>query len=117
MAQIRLQPPDPFNFKTPDDWPRWRRRFEHFRVASGLAEEDAKKQISTLLYCLGEEADSVLTSTNATEDDRKDYDAILGKFDAFFKFVETPSSSEHASIAAANNRANLPRTSSWLYMN
>ena len=41
------------------------------RVASGLVEEDAIKQISTFLYCLGEEAEAVLTSTNATEDDRK----------------------------------------------
>jgi len=31
FAQIRLQPPDPFDFKTPDYWPRWRRRFEQFR--------------------------------------------------------------------------------------
>ena len=85
MAQLHLQPPDPFNFKAPDEWPRWRRRFEQFRVASGLAEDSHKKQISTLLYCLGEEAESVLTSTNATESDRSDYDRIIGKFDAFFQ--------------------------------
>ena len=29
------------------------------------------KQINTLLYCLGEEAEAVLSSTGATEDDRK----------------------------------------------
>jgi len=85
MAQIRLQPPDPFNFRDPEDWPRWKRRFQQFRVASGLVEEDAVKQISTFLYCLGEEAEAVLTSTNATEDDRKDYDLVLAKFDEFFQ--------------------------------
>ena len=85
MAQIRLQTPDPFNFKNPDDWPRWKRRFEQFRVASGLKDEDATKQVSTLLYCLGEEAEAVLTSTNATAEDRKVYDTIIGKFDEFFK--------------------------------
>ena len=85
MAQIRLQPPDPFNFRDPEDWPRWKRRFQQFRVASGLVEEDAVKQISTFLYCLGEEAEAVLTSTNATEDDRKDYDLVLAKFDGFFQ--------------------------------
>ena len=84
MAQIRLQPPDPFNFRDPDDWPRWKRRFQQFRVASGLVEEDAIEQISTFLYCLGEEAEAVLTSTNATEDDRKEYDLILAKFVEFF---------------------------------
>jgi len=85
MAQIRLQPPDPFNFRDPEDWPRWKRRFQQFRVALGLVEEDAVKQISTFLYCLGEEAEAVLTSTNATEDDRKDYDLVLAKFDEFFQ--------------------------------
>ena len=76
MAQshISLQPPPPFDFKSPDEWSRWRRRFEQFRIASGLADSTADKQISTLLYCLGEDAESVLTSTNATEEDRKDYD-------------------------------------------
>ena len=80
-----MQTPDPFNFKNPDDWPRWKRRFEQFRVASGLEDEDATKQVSTLLYCLGEEAEAVLTSTNATAEDRKVYDIIIGKFDEFFK--------------------------------
>ena len=85
MAQLHLQPPDPFNFKAPDEWPRWRRRFEQFRVASGLAEDSPAKQVSTLLYCLGEEAESILLSTNATEEDRRSYAAVLDKFDAFFR--------------------------------
>ena len=85
MAQLNLRPPDPFNFKVPDDWPRWQRRFEQFRVASGLAGDPAAKQISTLLYCLGEEAESVLTSSNATAADRADFDRVMGKFDAFFQ--------------------------------
>ena len=25
---IHLQPPESFNFQTPDEWPRWRKRFE-----------------------------------------------------------------------------------------
>ena len=53
MNYIQLQPPEPFNFKTPDDWPRWKRRFEQFRIASGLSEESQLKQVSTFLYCLG----------------------------------------------------------------
>ena len=61
MAQLQLQPPAPFNFKAPDEWPRWRRRFEQFRIASGLI------------------------STNATEADRADYALVIGKFDAFFR--------------------------------
>ena len=85
MAEIHLQTPEPFNFRNPDDWPRWKRRFHQFREASGLAEAAASKQASTLLYCIGEEVESVLASTNATEDDRKDYARIIGKLDDFFQ--------------------------------
>ena len=85
MAQIRLQPPDPFNFKTPDDWPRWQKRFEQFRVASGLKGDPSEKQVSTLLYCLGEEAENVLASTNITDKEKNDYDTVLLKFNSFFK--------------------------------
>ena len=85
MAQLHLQPPEQFNFKKPDNWPRWTRRFEQFRVASGLAGDDAAKQISTLLYCLGEEAEAVLTSTNPTDEERQSYDAVIAKFDGFFR--------------------------------
>lgn len=85
MANIRLQPPDPFNFRSPDDWPRWKRRFEQFRCASGLTQEDQRRQVSTLLYCLGEEAEDVLTSTNISAEARASYDSVLAKFDDFFQ--------------------------------
>ena len=41
--------------------------------------------MSTFLYCLGEEADDVLTSTNVTAEQRSNYVAVLAKFDDFFK--------------------------------
>ena len=85
MAEICLQPPDPFDFKSPDDWPCWQEHFEQFRVTSGLKEASASKQVHTLLYCLGVEASSVLKSTNATEDEQKDYATVLEKFDSFFQ--------------------------------
>ena len=37
------------------------------------------------MYCLGEEAGAVLDSTNGTEDERKVYDTVIGKFDSYFK--------------------------------
>ena len=64
MASIRLEPPEPFDFKKPDDWPKWKRRFQQYRVASGLVDEGEVRQVSTLLYCMGDEAGSVLSSTN-----------------------------------------------------
>ena len=112
MAQIRLQPPDPFDFKTPDDWPRWRRRFEQFRSTSGLQEASAAKQVNTLLYCLGEEAESVLTSTNISEEERKDYAAVLAKFDGFFQ-VRRNVIFERARF---NRRCQLPGESAEQYI-
>ena len=60
-------------------------RFEQFRVESGLVDESAKKQASTLLHCLREEAETVLASTNITDEQRKVYDTVINKFDSFFK--------------------------------
>ena len=68
-----LQTPAPFPFNSPDEWPKWKKRFEQYRIASGLAKEDDERQVSTLLYCLGEEADEVLTSTNITGESRKKF--------------------------------------------
>ena len=85
MAHLRLEPPEPFNFRTPDDWPRWKRRFEQFRVASGLDEEPAAKQVSTLLYCIGEEAEGIMVSMNITAEQHRVYTTVVSKFDDFFK--------------------------------
>ena len=85
MAGIQLTPPGPFNFKAPDEWPRWCQRFQQFHVASGLSEGSDAKQVSTFLYCMGEEAEAVLAATHATVDDRKTYADVKRKFDAFFK--------------------------------
>ena len=85
MATIYLQPPEYFDFKSPGGWPKWKRRFEHLRAASGLSATSAAQQASTLLYCLGEEADTVLLSANITKEERGVvYETIVQKFDGFF---------------------------------
>ena len=68
-----------------DEWIKWKKRFEQYRVASGLDKEDNERQVSTLLYCLGKEADDVLTSTNITAVNRKKFADVIAKFDDFFK--------------------------------
>ena len=47
MALVKLDHPESFTFKKPEEWQRWKRRFEQFRVASGLKEASAAKQVST----------------------------------------------------------------------
>ena len=41
--------------------------------------------MNTLLYSMGEEADDVLSSTNITEEERRVYATVMGKFEGFFK--------------------------------
>ena len=84
-TSVQLKPPENFDFSKPDNWGKWKKRFEQFRVAAGLQEENEPRQVSTLLYCMGEEAESVLSSTDITDADRKKYDAVMAKFDAFFQ--------------------------------
>lgn len=85
MASHRLPPPGAFDFSKPDEWPKWRKRFEQYRSASGLDAESESRQVDTLLYCLGDEADSVLASTNISAEDRKKYEEVMGKFDSYFR--------------------------------
>ena len=68
----------------------------------GLAEDSAKKQVSMLLYCLGEEAELVLNSTNVTEEDKFDYSRIIVKFNTIFRSAGMLYSKERNSITGAN---------------
>ena len=86
MAEICLQPPNPFNFKVPDEWPQWRCHCEQFHASSGLQDASASKQV-IMLYCLGEEAESMLKSTNITKEETKNYETVLEKFDSFFQVI------------------------------
>ena len=84
MAAI-LQTPASITFNSPDEWPKWKRRFKQYRVASGFDKENDEWQVSTLLYCLGEEADDMLTSMNITPENQKKFADVIQKFDKFFK--------------------------------
>jgi len=61
-ANVSLKPPARFDFKLPYEWPKWKRRFQQYLTATGLDKENDAQNVSTLLYCLGEESDNVLTS-------------------------------------------------------
>ena len=58
--------------------------FEQYRIASGLTTSTKEQQVGTLLDCIGEATESVLSSTNATEEQKK-YDTVIEKFYIFFK--------------------------------
>ena len=47
MATFRGNPPEQFSFK-PEEREKWSRRFERFRIASGLRKKKMKKDRSIL---------------------------------------------------------------------
>ena len=85
MATLYLPLPAPsnFNLATPNQWAKWKQRFELFRKATGLSEAEEARQVSTLLYCLGEDAASILTNISA--EDAKIYSKVLDKLDSIFE--------------------------------
>lgn len=82
MANLCLMQPEPFD---PDEWPKWKCRFQQFSEASRLDTESQSQQVSTVLYCMGEDAKDILISMNITEDQRKLYPAVVHQFDASFQ--------------------------------
>ena len=62
MSNVKVQPPEPFDTKSPSTWPRWKKRFERYRIASSLNERSGVMKVSTLIYAMGPEAEDILAS-------------------------------------------------------
>ena len=80
---FQVAPPQRFDFSRPDKWSKRIRHFDRLRCASGLADKAAESQVHTLIYCMGDAADDILTSFKLLED-RKKYTTVRDKLDAFF---------------------------------
>lgn len=57
---VQLTQPEPFDFSSLSDWPRWVRRFERFHVASGLKDQDEEYHVNALLYAMKDAADDIV---------------------------------------------------------
>ena len=53
-------------------------------MASGLSDKSDERQANMLLYCLGADAEDILSTTNISTENRKKYQKVLEKFDDFF---------------------------------
>ena len=84
MTSFRVQLPENFDFSHPEDWPKWSRRFERFRQASGLVKEEEESQINTLIYSMGDQADDILNSFTLSTSQLKQYHTVKTKFDEHF---------------------------------
>lgn len=81
VAAIQILHPEPFDFSNPSDWARWVRRFQRFRVASGLKDKPDEYQVNSLLYTLGDAADDILGVLPLTDENKKKYDAVKTAFE------------------------------------
>ncbi|UYV60784.1 hypothetical protein LAZ67_1002292 [Cordylochernes scorpioides] len=76
--------PEPFNFSNPGDWPKWIRRFERFRQASGLINNPENEQVNMLVYCMGDNADDILLSCKIASDQLENYNKVIECFESHF---------------------------------
>ena len=84
LSSFQISPPERFDFAKQEKWPHWIRRFERFRIASQLDQNTGESQVNTLIYCMGDEADDILSSFNLINDQGKDYNTVKSKFDSHF---------------------------------
>lgn len=57
-----LQAPAPFVFTNPGEWPTWIATFEDYVFASGLDSAGDERKVRTLLYVMGPQTRTLLTS-------------------------------------------------------
>jgi len=115
MAAFQLAPPEQFNFTQPDEWPKWIRRFERLREASGLDRKAQSNQVNTLLYSMGDKADDILCSLNLTVDEKRSYETVKTKLDTSLN-AETQSLNVPSSIRDGKRGAKVSIFSSPHYI-
>ena len=84
MASYQMPPPKSFTFSRPEEWPKWIRRFQRFRVASGLSEKSSENQVNTLVYTMGDPADDILSSFGLSDEDKKKFEVVVERFERHF---------------------------------
>ncbi|UYV79328.1 K02A2.6-like, partial [Cordylochernes scorpioides] len=83
MAQI--QPPETFDFSTPNEWPKWRKRFERYFVVSGMKKKEEADKIDLFMYLMGDRADDIFrTFKFEKEEEATKIDSVLKAFDSHF---------------------------------
>lgn len=93
MAGSSLKFPNALDFSNSQEkWADWITRFERFRLASGLDEKSVDRQINTLVYAMGEEAEKVYsqlsirqpTNTEVGNDSQELYKRTVKAFGEYF---------------------------------
>ncbi|UYV62489.1 hypothetical protein LAZ67_2000778 [Cordylochernes scorpioides] len=80
-----IQPPETFDFSTPNEWPKWRKRFERYLVVSGMKKKEEADKIDLFMYLMGDRADDIFrTFKFEKEEETTKIDSVLKAFDSHF---------------------------------
>ncbi|KAJ8888839.1 hypothetical protein PR048_008333 [Dryococelus australis] len=60
------------------------KRFQRYRLLSGLEKKNGEMQVSTLVYVMGAEAEEILNSFHLSEEDTKLYKVVVKLLDSYF---------------------------------
>ncbi|UYV63574.1 K02A2.6-like [Cordylochernes scorpioides] len=81
---MQIAAPEGFNFGKPNEWPIWFKRFQRYRIASGLSEKSENEQVNALIYIMGDKAEEILILFNLSEAQINDYKLVVSKFQDYF---------------------------------
>ena len=82
---LPVKPPKSFDFSNYEEWPRWLKRFDRYRIVSGLQSQAEDLQVNALIYAMGGDAEDIMASfVFADESDAHKYDAVKAKFNSHF---------------------------------
>ncbi|KAL6482216.1 hypothetical protein MHYP_G00102960 [Metynnis hypsauchen] len=76
----QLAPPGKFDFSDANEWPRWLKRYERYRIATELDKKSDEFQVNAFMYAVGEEAGDILNVLPLTEEQKKSYKAVTDAF-------------------------------------
>lgn len=60
------------------------KRFERYRIASGLEEELHENQVNNIIYTMGKDTKDVITSLALTEVQQANYAVVMNQFENYF---------------------------------
>ncbi|UYV63212.1 hypothetical protein LAZ67_2003458 [Cordylochernes scorpioides] len=81
---MQIAAPEGFNFGKPNEWPIWLKRFQRYRIASGLSEKSENEQVNALVYIMGDKAEEILILFNLSEAQNNDYKLVVSKLQNYF---------------------------------
>ncbi|UYV79424.1 hypothetical protein LAZ67_17002555, partial [Cordylochernes scorpioides] len=74
-----------FDFSTPNEWPKCRKRFERYLVVSGMKKKEEADKIDLFMYLMGDRADDIFkTFKFEKEEEATKIDFVLKAFDSHF---------------------------------